>query len=196
MQNLDCINTLINCFTKLPGVGYKTAERYAYRVIEMKREEAQQFSAALQQVKEQVKFCTICGNFTTGEQCEICAHRAPETICVVAHPKEISVIERSQVYHGSYHVLHGVLSPLNKKGPEQLNIKTLMQRLRDRQVKEVILALSPDVEGEATANYLAALIKPSGIKVSRLATGIAMGVALEYADELTIGTALKNRTEV
>ena len=196
MQNLDCINTLINCFTKLPGVGYKTAERYAYRVIEMKREEAQQFSTAIQHVKEQVKFCTTCGNFTTGEQCEICAQRSGETICVVAHPKEITVIERSQAYHGGYHVLHGVLSPLNKKGPEQLNIKSLMQRLQGGQVKEVILALSPDVEGEATANYLAALIKPSGIRVSRLATGIAMGVALEYADELTIGTALKNRTEV
>lgn len=196
MQNLDCINTLINCFTKLPGVGYKTAERYAYRVIEMSRDDAAQFAAAVTAVKDQVKFCRTCGNFATGEQCSICAARTGDTICVVAHPKEIAVIERCHAFNGTYHVLHGVLSPLNKKGPEQLNIKSLMTRLAGGQVKEVILALSPDVEGEATANYLAALIKPSGVKVSRLATGIAMGVALEYADELTIGTALRNRTEV
>lgn len=196
MQNLDCINTLINCFTKLPGVGYKTAERYAYRVIEMSRDDATQFAAAVTAVKDQVKFCRTCGNFTAGEQCSICAARTGDTICVVAHPKEIAVIERCHAFDGTYHVLHGVLSPLNKKGPEQLNIKSLMTRLAGGQVKEVILALSPDVEGEATANYLAALIKPSGVKVSRLATGIAMGVALEYADELTIGTALRNRTEV
>lgn len=196
MQNLDCINTLINCFTKLPGVGYKTAERYAYRVIELSKEDANQFSTAITDVKNKVKFCPICGNFTTGEQCDICAKRHGDTICVVAHPKEIAVIERCHVFDGTYHVLHGVLSPLNKKGPEQLNIKSLFKRLQDGTVKEVILALSPDVEGEATANYLASLIKPSGVKVSRLATGIAMGVALEYADELTIGTALRNRTEV
>ena len=196
MQNLDCINTLINCFTKLPGVGYKTAERYAYRVIELSKEDANQFSTAIMDVKNKVKFCPVCGNFTTGERCEICAKRQSDTICVVAHPKEIAVIERCHAFDGTYHVLHGVLSPLNKKGPEQLNLKSLFTRLQGGAVKEVILALSPDVEGEATANYLASLIKPSGVKVSRLATGIAMGVALEYADELTIGTALRNRTEV
>lgn len=196
MQDLDCLNALTNCFTKLPGVGYKTAERYAYRVIEMSREEVGQFANALLAVKDQVKFCRTCGNFTTGEQCNLCATRTGDTICVVAQPKEITVIERCHAFNGTYHVLHGVLSPLNKKGPEQLNIKSLMTRLAGGQIKEVILALSPDVEGEATANYLAALIKPSGVKVSRLATGIAMGVALEYADELTIGTALRNRTEV
>ncbi len=196
MQDLDCLNALTNCFTKLPGVGYKTAERYAYRVIEMSREEVGQFANALLTVKDQVKFCRTCGNFTTGEQCNLCTTRTGDTICVVAQPKEITVIERCHAFNGTYHVLHGVLSPLNKKGPEQLNIKSLMTRLAGGQIKEVILALSPDVEGEATANYLAALIKPSGVKVSRLATGIAMGVALEYADELTIGTALRNRTEV
>ena len=196
MQNLDCINTLINCFTKLPGVGYKTAERYAYRVIEMSREDADQFSAAITSVKRQVKFCQVCGNFAEGDQCEICAARHSDTVCVVAHPKDIGVIERCHAFNGTYHVLHGVLSPLNKKGPEQLNIKSLMTRLQGGAIKEVIIALSADVEGEATANYLASLIKPSGIKVSRLATGIAMGVALEYADEVTIGMALRNRTEV
>ena len=196
MQSLDCLNTLINCFTKLPGVGYKTAERYAYRVIEMGRDDANQFSAAIQAVKDQLRFCPVCGNFTTGDLCEFCAKRHSDTICVVAHPKDITVIERCHAFDGNYHVLHGVLSPLNKKGPEQLNLKSLMTRLADGKIKEVILALSSDVEGEATANYLAALIKPSGVKVSRLATGMAMGVALEYADELTISTALRHRTEV
>ena len=196
MANLSCVDTLINCFTKLPGVGYKTAERYAYRVIEMSREDTEQFSKALLAVKNQVKFCQVCGNFATEDRCEICASRQSDTVCVVAQPKDIGVIERCHAYHGTYHVLHGVLSPLNKKGPDQLNIKSLMTRLQSGTIKEVIIALSADVEGEATANYLAALIKPSGIKVSRLATGIAMGVAIEYADEMTIGMALRNRTEV
>lgn len=196
MANLSCVDTLINAFTKLPGVGYKTAERYAYRVIEMSREDAELFSNAITAVKRQVKFCEVCGNFAVAEKCEICASRQSDTVCVVAHPKDISVIERCHAYHGTYHVLHGVLSPLNKKGPDQLNLKSLMTRLQNGAIKEVIIALSADVEGEATANYLASLIKPSGIKVSRLATGIAMGVALEYADEMTIGMALRNRTEV
>lgn len=196
MPNLSCVDALINCFTKLPGVGYKTAERYAYRIIEMSREDAEQFSASITAVKRQVKFCQVCGNFAVEDKCEICHGRHSDTVCVVAHPKDIAVIERCHAFEGTYHVLHGVLSPLNKKGPEQLNIKSLMTRLQGGEIKEVIIALSADVEGEATANYLAALIRPSGIKVSRLATGIAMGVALEYADEVTIGMALRNRTEV
>ena len=121
MANLSCVDTLINAFTKLPGVGYKTAERYAYRVIEMSREDAEQFSAAITAVKRQVKFCQVCGNFAVDEKCEICAHRESDTVCVVAHPKDITVIERCHAFHGTYHVLHGVLSPLNKKGPDQLN---------------------------------------------------------------------------
>ena len=194
MQNLDCINALINCFTKLPGVGFKTAERYVYRVIEMNKEDASNFSKAITDIKDKVKFCSVCGNFTASGKCSICERRTGESICVVAHPKDITSIERSRAFDGTYHVLHGVLSPMDKKGPEQLNIKSLFPRLQG--VKEVIVALSPDVEGEATANYLASLIKPSGVKVSRLATGIAMGVSLEYADDATIGTAIKNRTEV
>ncbi len=196
MQNLDCINSLINCFTKLPGVGFKTAERYAYRIIEMSKEDVSKFSDALIKVKDNVKFCEVCGNFTADQKCIICEKRNSDTICVVAHPKDISVIERCNAFNGAYHVLHGVLSPLNKKGVEQLNIKSLIRRLASNEIKEVIMALPSDVEGEVTANYLAGLIKPSGVKVSRLATGIAMGVSLEYADEMTIGTAIKNRTEV
>jgi recombination protein RecR len=196
MQNLDSINALINCFTKLPGVGYKTAERYAYRVIEMTADEAKKFTSAINNVKNNVKFCSICGNFTAGERCKICEARESDTICVVAHPKDISIIERSNAFSGTYHVLHGVLSPMDKKGPEQLNIKSLFTRLRSQGIKEVIIALSPDVEGEATANYLAVLIKPVGVKVSRLATGISMGSCLDYADEATVSTAIKNRMEI
>jgi len=196
MQNLDCINTLINCFTKLPGVGFKTAERYTYRIIEMTKDDATKFAGAITDIKDKVKLCKICGNFAERETCSFCVKRIGNIICVVAHPKDIKVVERSRAFEGAYHVLHGVLSPLDKKGPEQLNMKSLFGRLSGGGIEEVIIALSPDVEGEATANYLAALIKPSGVKVSRLATGIAMGVSLEYADEATISTAIKNRTEV
>jgi recombination protein RecR len=213
MQNIDAINSLINCFTKLPAVGYKTAERYVYRIIEMNKTDARHFADAITTVKDTVKLCKICGNFTTNDECQICQHRKSDTICVVAHPKDIATIEKSNAYNGLYHCLHGVISPLDRKGPEQLNIKPLFLRLRgglpdsksgvapnrnadNGAIKEVIIALSPDVEGEATANYLASLIKPSGVVVSRLATGISMGSSLEYTDEATIGTAIKNRMEI
>jgi recombination protein RecR len=196
MQNLDCINSLVNCFTKLPGVGYKTAERYAYKIIEMPHADAKNFADTIISVKNNVKLCKICGNFTGGDECQICKTRQSSVVCVVAHPKDISTIERSRAFEGTYHCLHGVISPLDKKGPEQLNMKSLFVRLRGRNIKEVIIALSPDVEGEATANYLASLIKPCGVVVSRLATGISMGTSLEYADEATIGTAIKNRMEI
>jgi recombination protein RecR len=205
MQNLDVINALINSFTKLPGVGYKTAERYAYRIIEMNKDDVKKFTAAIENVKNSVKLCSVCGNFATNEKCKICENRGGDIICVVSHPKDIITIEKANAFNGRYHVLHGVISPLDRKGPEHLNIKSLFTRLQTEKINEVILALSPDVEGEATANYLASLIKPcritsgSGgggadcIKVSRLATGISMGSSLDYADEMTITTAIKNR---
>jgi recombination protein RecR len=196
MQNIDAINSLINCFTKLSGGGYKTAERYAYRIIEMNKADAKAFADTIMAVKDSVKLCKICGNFTTADECNLCRNRKSTAICVVSHPKEIAVIEKCNAYDGLYHCLHGVISPLDKKGPEQLNIKSLFLRLRGGGIKEVIIALSPDVEGEATANYLASLIKPSGVKVSRLATGISMGSSLEYTDEATLGSAIKNRTEI
>ena len=197
MQNIDAINSLINCFTKLPGVGYKTAERYAYRVIEANRTDAKAFADAIMAVKDNVKLCKTCGNFTTAEECNICKNRHSSVLCVVAHPRDITQIEKcSTAFDFLYHCLHGVISPLSKKGPEQLNMKSLFARLRGGKIEEVIIALSPDVEGEATANYLASLIKPSGVRVSRLALGLAMGSSLEYTDEATIGTAIKNRTEI
>ena len=143
-----------------------------------------------------MKLCHVCGNFTTAEECNICKNRHSDTLCVVAHPKDIARIEKCNAFNGLYHCLHGVISPLDKKGPEQLNMKSLFTRLHGGKIKEVIIALSPDVEGEATANYLASLIKPGGVKVSRLAQGLSMGTSLEYTDEATIGTAIKNRVEV
>ncbi|MCL2570242.1 MAG: recombination mediator RecR [Firmicutes bacterium] len=194
MKNLDCINALINCFTKLPGVGYKTAERYAYRIIEADKNWVDSFALALRDVKEKVKLCAICGNFAEIEKCGICERRIQNgVICVVKDPKDVIVIEKSGAFSGTYHVLHGVISPLEKKGPNDINLKSLITRVREENIKEVIIATNPDVEGEATANYIASLIKPSGIRVTRLAQGLALGTNLEYADEVTLGAAISNR---
>jgi len=196
MKNLDCINALINCFTRLPGVGYKTAERYAYKIVESDAETVENFCKALKCVKNNVKLCKTCGNFTDSDQtCKICAQRVTSgVICVVRDPRDAIAIEKSGAFSGTYHVLHGVISPLDKKGPDDINLKSLMIRVREEKAKEVIIATSPTVEGEATANYIAALIKPLGIRVTRLAQGLALGTNLEYADEVTLGAAINNRT--
>lgn len=196
MKNLDCVNALINCFTRLPGVGYKTAERYAYRIIEADRTFVNDFCTALKNVKENVTLCEVCGNFTDKKgTCEICKHRgASGVIMVVKDPRDAIAIEKSGAHKGTYHVLHGVISPLDKKGPDDLNLKSLMIRLREQNIKEIIIATNPDVQGEATAIYIAGLIKPLGIKVTRIAQGIALGTNLEYADEVTLGAAINNRT--
>ena len=199
MKNLDCINALINCFTRLPGVGYKTAERYAYKIVEADKSFVDQFCEALLCVKDSVRFCETCGNFSDKKgSCDICSRRASEkVICVVKDPKDVIAIEKSGAYRGTYHVLHGVISPLDKKGPDDINLKSLMVRLRgEGAVKEVIIATNPDVEGEATANYIAALIKPLGITVTRLAQGLALGSNLEYADEVTLSAAINNRVNI
>ena len=200
MKNLDCINALINCFTRLPGVGYKTAERYAYKIVEADKAFVDEFCAALTCVKDRVQFCEVCGTFTDKKgACKICAARdSVGVICVVKDPKDVIAIEKSGAHRGTYHVLHGVISPLDKKGPNDLNLKSLMVRLRDGniKIKEVIIATNPDVEGEATANYIAALIKPLGIKVTRLAQGLALGTNLEYADEVTLSAAINNRVSL
>lgn len=198
MKNLDCINTLINCFTRLPGVGYKTAERYAYKIIESDNASVDDFCKALKNVKMNVKLCKKCGNFTDSDNtCNICAHRVSSgVVCVVRDPRDAIAIEKSGAFNGTYHVLHGVISPLDKKGPDDINLKTLMVRVREENTKEVIIATSPTVEGEATANYIAALIKPLGIRVTRLAQGLALGTNLEYADEITLSAAINNRTSL
>jgi len=196
MKNLDCINALINCFTRLPGVGYKTAERYAYKIVETDMSCVDDFCKALKAVKANVKLCKTCGNFTdTHEKCNICTNRASTgVICVVRDPRDAIAIEKSGAFGGTYHILHGVISPLDKKGPDDINLKSLMIRVREEKAKEVIIATSPTVEGEATANYIATLLKPLGIRVTRLAQGLALGTNLEYADEVTLGAAINNRT--
>ncbi|MCL2850752.1 MAG: recombination mediator RecR [Firmicutes bacterium] len=198
MTNLDSINTLINFFTKLPGVGYKTAQRYAYYIIETDNAHVRAFSDALVMVKEKVKFCVRCGNFTDTDTCVLCTRRSKDSgiICVVKDPRDVIAIEKSGAFNGTYHVLHGVISPLDRKGPNDINLKTLLVRVREEQTEEVIIATNPDVEGEATANYIASLLKPSGIKITRLAQGLSLGSALEYADEMTLGAAINNRNTI
>jgi len=195
-NNLDCINRLINCFTGLSGVGYKTAERFAYEIIEKPQSFTDNFCAAMREVKSNVKFCKRCGNFSTGDECNICTKRKSPTICVVRDPRDIIAIEKSNAFHGTYHVLHGVISPLDKRGPDDINLKSLLVRVRDEKIAEVIIATNPDVTGEATANYIAALLKPCGIKVTRIATGLSAGTNLEFADVVTLGVALNNRTVI
>lgn len=194
MRQPEVIERLVNRFASLPGVGRKTAQRYAYAVIDMTDEDAQSFAEAITEVKEKVKFCSVCGNLTDKDVCDICASRSHDVICVVAEPKDVLALERVAGRTFVYHVLGGTLSPLDGRGPEKLRIKQLLGRLDG--VKEVIMATNPDVEGEATAMYIARLLRPLGVKVTRLAQGISMGSEIEYADEVTLTRALESRTEI
>ena len=194
MRQPEVIERLVNRFASLPGVGRKTAQRYAYAVIAMTDEDAKSFAEAITDVKEKVKFCSVCGNLTDKDVCDICASRSHDVICVVAEPKDVLALERVAGRTFVYHVLGGTLSPLDGRGPEKLRIKQLLGRLDG--VKEVIMATNPDVEGEATAMYIARLLRPLGVKVTRLAQGISMGSEIEYADEVTLTRALESRTEI
>lgn len=183
---------------RLPGVGSKTALRLAYHIIDMSFEDVQQLANALINAKSSIHYCKQCYNLTDGDVCEICndSSRDRYTICVVEQPQDIAAMERSHGYHGLYHVLHGVLSPLDGIGPDKLKIKELFLRLQHEQISEIIIATNSDVEGEATATYLAQLLKPVGITVSRIAHGLPMGGDLEYADEITLSKALENRRTI
>ncbi len=192
MKELKSIAVLAGRFGMLPGVGRKTALRYAHAVIDMSEQDVDAFCAALREVKKSVKLCSVCGNFTDDDICDLCRTRQKKQICVVSYPKDVAAIEKTGAYDGAYHVLHGTLSPMNNRTPDDLNLKPLIDRLDG--VDEVIIATNPDVEGEATAVYLARLIKPFGIKVTRIAQGISMGSELEYADAVTISQALGRRT--
>ena len=194
MNNIDSMERLIYSFSKLPGVGRKTAERYAYRVLEMSNDDVEIFSKSLLDAKNNIKFCEICGNFTEDNVCSICRTRKSDIICVVKEPKDIIAIEKAKNTNYSYHVLHGTISPMENRGPNDIRIKELLGRLDG--VKEVIIATNPDVEGEVTANYIAKLLKPLEIKTTRLATGIQMGSDLQYADEVTLTKALEDRKEI
>lgn len=193
---IEPIGRLINEFSKLPGVGAKTAQRFAYKVVNMNEEEAKAFADAIINVKENVHYCKICGNFSEGDICDICKNRSAETICVVKEPKDVIAIEKLNEFSGVYHVLHGTISPLDGIGPNDINIKELLSRISNGKVSEVIMATNPDVEGEATAMYISNLLKPLGIKVSRLAHGIPIGTDLEYADEVSLARAFIDRKTI
>ena len=196
MNNEDVIEKLIEQFRTLPGVGYKTAQRYAFSIIEGKKERAERFSSAIIEAKEKIGFCKVCGNFTDREICPICQNRNRKIVCVVKEPKDVIAMEKVKTYQGVYHVLFGTISPLAHHGPNDIKIKELLSRVQEDGVEEVIMATNPDVEGDATAMYIAKLISPLGVKVTRIAQGIAMGSDLEYADEVTLSKALEARREL
>jgi len=198
MKNyIEPIARLIGVFQKLPGVGQKTAQRYAYKILDMTSAQVTEFANTLISTKNSVNFCKICGNFTENEICKICnnENRDKSIICVVKEAKEILAIEKINEFNGVYHVLGGLLNPIDNVGPNDLRIKELISRLNSS-VKEVIIATSPTVEGEATAMYLARLIKPLGIKTTRLAQGVSAGSELEYTDNATLAQAIENRLEI
>lgn len=190
------IERLIEYFRSLPGVGYKTAQRYAYSIIEGTEERADNFADAIKEVKHKIGLCSKCGNYTDKPVCEICERRSGKVICVVKEPKDIISMEKVKSYDGVYHVLFGLISPLEGKGPNDINIRGLLTRIKELGTEEVIMATDPDVEGDATAMYVAKLLKPMGIKVTRLAQGIAMGSDLEYTDEITLSKAMEGRKEI
>jgi recombination protein RecR len=198
VQYPEPIARLIDSYMKLPGIGQKTATRVAFYTIDMKEVVVNEFAKSLLSVKRDLHFCSICGNITEEDPCEICSDptRDKETILVVEEPKDVMALEKVREYHGLYHVLHGVLSPMEGTGPEDINIASLIQRLHDDQVKEVIIATNATTEGEATAMYMSRLIKPAGIKVTRLAHGLSVGSDIEYADEVTLLKAVEGRREL
>ena len=190
------LTKLTECFARLPGIGRKSAQRLAFHILRMPEEEAKAFANAILEAREKIGYCEICKNINDKPQCANCSDetRDKSTVCVVEDPRDVIAIERTKEYHGLYHVLGGLISPMDGIGPENLFIKELLARLGDGTVKEVIMATNPTVEGEATAMYLSRLIKPMGIKVSRLAYGIPVGGNLEYADEVTLYRAIEGRS--
>ena len=192
------VQNLVAQLTHLPGVGQRTAQRLAFHLLRTTKEEALALAEAIVEVKERVRFCRECGNLTEDEVCAICldARRDHSVICVVEQPVDLISVERTAEFRGLYHVLGGAISPIEGVGPEQLRIRELLGRLGDEGVKEVILATNPNIEGEATAMYLARLLKPLGMRTTRIASGLPVGGDLEYADEVTLGRALEGRREV
>ncbi|MGN0701723.1 MAG: recombination mediator RecR [Lentihominibacter sp.] len=192
------LNKLINELSRLPGIGGKTAQRLALHILSVDDRDAFALADAIRDAKEKMTFCSICGNLTDRDPCSICEDKGRDasTLCVVESPKDVIAMEKIREYHGYYHVLHGVISPMDDKGPEDINLKSLITRLQNPSIKELIIATNPTIEGEATAVYIARLVKPSGIKVSRIAHGIPVGGDLEYADEVTLLKAIEGRREL
>lgn len=189
---------LINELSKLPGIGTKSAQRLAFHILSLDDSEAEQLADAITTAKSEMKYCSVCGNLTDEDPCAICSDssRRDDVICVVESPRDVMAMERIKEFNGLYHVLHGVISPMEGIGPEDINLKSLIKRLREGDVKELIIATNPNIEGEATAMYIARLIKPAGIKVTRIAHGIPVGGDLEYADEVTLLKSLEGRREL
>lgn len=194
MDFIEPIEKLIASFTKLPGVGQKTAERYAYAIINMDNAAVEEFAVALTDAKEKIHYCSVCGSYTDSDICDLCKSRDTSIICVVKDPRDVKSFEKLKEYKGVYHVLHGTINPMLGIGVNDIRVKELLARLDG--VNEVIMALNPDVEGETTAMYISRLIKPLGIKVTKLAHGIPIGADIEYTDENTLGQALADRREI
>lgn len=196
--NIVPLNELIAQFERLPGIGKKTAQRLALNILEQPPERAEKFAEALVNARRKIRFCSVCQGLTDSEVCSVCSDPARDksVICVVAEPKDVIAFERTREFVGTYHVLHGVISPMDNVTPNDLRIKELMSRLSSGEVQEIIMATNPTVEGEATASYISRLVKPMGIKVTRLAYGVPVGSDLEYADEFTLARALQGRNEI
>lgn len=192
------ITRLIEEFSKLPGVGRKTAQRLAFHIINMNTNDVESLSKAIIEAKREIKYCSVCCNITDTDPCSMCynKNRDSSVICVVEDPRDVAAMERTREFKGQYHVLNGVISPMDGIGPDMIKIKELIQRLGTQDVREIIMATNPTIEGEATAMYIARLLKPMGIKVTRIAHGLPVGGDLEYADEVTISKALEGRREI
>ena len=192
------LNNLINELSKLPGIGGKSAQRLAFHILSLDEGEVNKLANSITDAKNQMKFCSVCGTLTDEDPCSICSDttRDHSVICVVESPRDVYAMERIREFNGVYHVLNGAISPMDGIGPEDINLKSLIVRLQNEDVKEIILATNPNIEGEATAMYIAKLVKPAGIKVSRIAHGIPVGGDLEYADEITLSKALEGRREL
>ena len=198
MQYISPLTKLIEHFRSLPGIGAKTASRLAYHILDMEDAKAKALAKAIVDAKEKISYCSICFNLTDSDPCYVCEskQRDKSVICVVEQPRDVAAMERMRDFKGLYHVLHGVLSPLEGIGPDEIKIRELVARLYSGEVKEIIVATNPNVEGEATAMYIAKLLKPIGVKVTRIAHGLPIGGDLEYADEVTLSKALENRREI
>ena len=195
MKRLD---DLVNVFAKLPGIGNKTAQRLAFNILQKSSEEAEKLSNAIIDAKNNIRECSVCGNLTDKEKCNICldSRREQDVICVVESPKDLMSMEKIKEFRGVYHVLNGVISPIAGTGPDDINLKSLLNRIHENDVKEIILATNPNVEGEATAMFISRLVQPFNIKVSRLAHGIPVGGDLEFTDEITLLKAMQGRKEI
>lgn len=198
MAGVEAIAKLINQLSKLPGIGQKTAQRLAYHIIGLPEDQVRELAVAIFNGKKHVHFCSVCGNYTDTDPCAICtdSRRDHSVMCVVKSPRDVNAMERMRDFNGVYHVLHGVISPMDGVGPDDIRIRELLSRLSDGTVQEVVLATNPDIEGEATASYISRLIKPMGVRVTRIAHGVPVGGDLEYTDEVTLLRAFQGRRDV